>query len=168
MFRCDFVEDRQHLQRSSNKLSPPPRLHTRIWEWMISVVGKEWAVRFHSHRTRHGRSGEPWSEKCRAADWLGQTPRHPCGHPVCLKLRSRAPRRTGNNVGEGPECPVSAAWSGAFAAPEEYFQQIPGGWAVLYLAESKRSTNVRSESVSQCIRGGRLVARLVCECEAFS
>lgn len=62
MFRCDFVEDRQHLQRSSNKLSPTPRLHTRIWEWMISVVGKEWAVRFHSHRTRHGRSGEPWSE----------------------------------------------------------------------------------------------------------
>jgi hypothetical protein len=37
-------KDTLHLQRSSNKLSPTPRLHTRIWEWMISAVGKEWAV----------------------------------------------------------------------------------------------------------------------------
>ena len=68
-FRCANLGDRKrlekdtlHLQRSSNKLSPTPRLHTRIWEWMISAVGKKWAVRFHSPRTRHGRSGEPWSE----------------------------------------------------------------------------------------------------------
>lgn len=37
-------KDTLHLQRSSNKLSPTPRLHTRIWEWMISAVGTEWAV----------------------------------------------------------------------------------------------------------------------------
>lgn len=75
-------EDRQHFQRSSNKLSPTSRLHTRIWEWTISVVGKEWAVRFHSPRnsTRKERRAE---RRCRAADWLGNNT-VPCGYLICL------------------------------------------------------------------------------------
>lgn len=50
-------------------------------------------------------------------------------------------------------------WSGA--APEENFQQVAGGWEALCLAEYKRSARSQSGFVSQCTRGGRLVARLL-------
>lgn len=114
--KSDFEKDRVRLQRSSNKLSPTPRLHTRMWEWTISVVGEEWAVRFHSPRNSTRKERRAVERKCRAADWLGQKQRHPAQAAsltlVCSKLRSRAPRRTGDNVGERIKDPVSAGGIG--------------------------------------------------------
>jgi hypothetical protein len=75
-------KDALHLQRSSNKLSPTPRLHTRIWEWMNSAVDSKVGcpLPLTSHSTRKERRAV--ERKCRAADLLGQT------HGTLLKRSS--------------------------------------------------------------------------------